>query len=378
MRVRNLFCLFVVLAGLLSAPAILRAMEEHKETAEQTGPVETAEKPSRMRAIYQFNGDGLRGAAQMKLRPLKTIEEPAVAEDPALTEKTCLADTAVQAAESTVQTVMAVPQDAAGPFGQAHMNRKAVMPSDLPPKSYVAIVIDDVGVDYKRSARAIDLPSGVTLAFLPYAKHVKEQTETAAAKGHELMVHLPMEPLRMSVDPGDNYLAVAHSNEELEKRISRNLDAFGGYKGVNNHMGSAFTRHAPGLDVLMTALRERGVYFLDSKTAPDSVAENVARQKGVPVTHRDVFLDHFETSEKVNAALAQVERIARSGGYAVAIGHPKDVTLGALEAWLPTLAAKNIEVIPMSQMVEKRQWARKAYSAAKAAKVQPVSTAPAE
>ncbi len=386
MRVRNLFCLFVVLAGLFSAPAILRAMEEHQEAAEQSAPVETVEKPSRTRAIYEFNGDGLRAAPRMKLAPLRTLDEPAVAEDPALTEKTCLADTAAQAADNSVQAGMTIPQDASGPFGQAHMNRKALipsnlpsdLPSDLPPKSYVAIVIDDVGVDYKRSARAINLPSEVTLAFLPYAKRVKEQAESAEAKGHELMVHLPMEPLRMSVNPGDNYLAVTHSNEELEKRIARNLDAFGGYKGVNNHMGSAFTRHAPGLDVLMTALKERGVYFLDSKTAPDSVAENVARQKGVPATHRDVFLDHFETSEKVNAALQQVERVARSGGYAVAIGHPKDVTLGALEAWLPTLAAKNIEVIPMSEMVEKRQLARKPYNTTKAAKVQAVSTAPSE
>ena len=378
MRIRFLFCLFIVLAGLLSAPAILRAMEEHKDASAQSHPVETAEKPSRLQPIYQFNGDGLRAAPKMKLVPLRTLDEAVVAEDPALAdlaEKTCMADTAVQAADSSVQTGMA-PQDASGPFGPAHMNSKFTTAADLPPKAYVAIVIDDVGVDYKRSARAINLPPEVTLAFLPYASRVKEQTKTAKAKGHELMVHLPMEPLRMTVNPGDNYLSVTHSVDELEKRIARNLDTFGGYKGVNNHMGSAFTRHAPGLDVLMDTLKDRGVYFLDSKTAPDSVAEKIARQKGVPTTHRDVFLDHFETSEKVNAALAQLERTARSSGYAVAIGHPKDVTMSALEAWLPTLAEKNIEVIPMSEMIEKRQQAHKSHRAVKAAKAQPASTVP--
>lgn len=390
MRVRFLFCVFVLLAGLLSAPALLRAMEEHKADAAaeaQSTPVQTAEKPSRLKPIYQFNGDGLRASPHLKSRPPEKADETVVAEDPALldAEKVCLSEGAAAAADAAVQSTMDVPRDASGPFGPAHMNRKALItvpydaPYDAPakeyPKAYVAIVIDDVGVDYKRSARAINLPPEVTLAFLPYAKRVKEQAATAEAKGHELMVHLPMEPLRMTVNPGDNYLSVTHSDEELQTRIARNLDTFGGYKGVNNHMGSAFTRHAAGIDVLMDVLKERGVYFLDSKTAPDSVAEKIARRKGVPTTHRDVFLDHFETSEKVNAALAQLERTARSSGYAVAIGHPKDVTLTALESWLPTLAEKNIEVIPMSEMVEKRQQATKPHRAAKA---HAVSAAPAE
>jgi len=263
----------------------------------------------------------------------------------------CSGDGPAAAVDTGVQSVIAT-TPAAGAFG-AGMR-----------KAYISVVIDDVGLDYKRSARTIALPANVTLAFLPYAANIQAQTAQAAAKGHELMVHLPMEPSRMSADPGPDYLGVAHTAEELEKRIARNLDAFSGYKGVNNHMGSAFTKHAPGLEVLMRALKKRGVYFLDSKTAPDSIAEDVARAKGIPATHRDVFIDHFEKAEQVLAALEKTERIARHTGYAVAIGHPKDVTLDALEAWLPTLAAKGIELIPLSEMIEKRDAARKSYSAA--------------
>lgn len=257
--------------------------------------------------------------------------------------------------DSGVQSVMS-PPDASGPFGPAATASTR--------KVFVSVVIDDVGLDHKRSARAIDLPAGVTLAFLPYANNVAGQAALAAEKGHELMVHLPMEPSRMTANPGPDYLGVSHTAEELQSRITRNLDAFKGYKGVNNHMGSAFTKHAPGLAVLMRDLKKRGVYFLDSKTAPDSVAEDMAMAKGIPTTHRDVFLDHYETAEQVMAALAKTERIARAGGYAVAIGHPKDVTLDALQSWLPTLQAKNIELIPMSEMIKKRHAATKAYSAA--------------
>jgi len=230
----------------------------------------------------------------------------------------------------------------------------------------IAIVIDDVGLDTKRSLRAVDLPPAVTLAYLPYSPHVAAQTKAAAAKGHELMVHLPMEPLGMHANPGPNYLGVHHTAEELDKRIAANLDAFGGYVGVNNHMGSAFTSDAHGMQVFMQALKKRNVFFLDSKTAPESVAESAAKEAGIKTTHRDVFLDHYEDAAHVLASLEQVERVARKYGSAVAIGHPKDVTLDALMQWLPTLEAKGFDLIPMRAMIERRQKRDAPYAAATA------------
>lgn len=230
----------------------------------------------------------------------------------------------------------------------------------------IAIVIDDVGLDTKRSLRTLDLPPAVTLAYLPYSPHVAAQARQAAAKGHELMVHLPMEPKGMRANPGPNYLGVEHTAEELEKRIAANLNAFDGYAGVNNHMGSAFTSHAPGMQVFMRALKKRNVYFLDSKTAPESVAESAAKEAGIQTTHRDVFLDHYEDTAHVLAALEQVERVAQKAGTAVAIGHPKDVTLDALMQWLPTLEEKGFDLIPMSAMIERRQKRDAPYTASQA------------
>jgi len=246
---------------------------------------------------------------------------------------------------------------AAVPFAPAAWVAKGERPA-------IAIVIDDVGLDIKRSLRAVDLPPAVTLAFLPYSANVAAQAKAAAAKGHELMVHLPMEPLGMRADPGPNYLGVNHTAEELQKRIAANLDAFSGYAGVNNHMGSAFTSHAAGMKIFMRALKKRNAFFLDSKTAPESVAESVAQEAGIRTTHRDVFLDHYEDTAHVLASLEQVERVARKYGSAVAIGHPKDVTLAALQQWLPTLAAKGFDLIPMSAMIERRQKRDAPYTAA--------------
>src|SRR5690606_5666625 len=127
------------------------------------------------------------------------------------------------------------------------------------------IVIDDMGIDRKRSARAVDLPSSVTLAYLPYSPDIKSQTEKAKAQGHELIVHMPMQPQRNTANPGPDYLGGDVEESALRERLVRNLSAFEGYVGINNHMGSKFTRNSTGMKIVMDELKARGLLFLDSK-----------------------------------------------------------------------------------------------------------------
>jgi polysaccharide deacetylase 2 family uncharacterized protein YibQ len=218
----------------------------------------------------------------------------------------------------------------------------------------VAVVIDDMGLDRKRSEWALHLPAGVTLAYLPYAPKVAAQAKMAKEMGHEVILHLPMEAKSASENPGPHHLAVGMSAEELEKNIAANLDAFEGYDGVNNHMGSRFTRYRQGLEAVMAALQKRHVFFLDSRTTPESLAEQVAREHHLPAAGRDIFIDHAETAEFVAAALNHAEDIARATGSAIAIGHPKDVTIASLEVWLEGLKGRGIDIVPLSEVVRYR------------------------
>ncbi|MBI3440522.1 MAG: divergent polysaccharide deacetylase family protein [Proteobacteria bacterium] len=236
----------------------------------------------------------------------------------------------------------------------------SVLPQAVPPspssKPMIAIVIDDVGVDQKRSARAVnELNAAVTLSYLAYSSHVLQQVAAAKAHGHEIMLHLPWEADNAKEDPGPNHLSVSMSTEQIQKNLLANLDGFTGYVGVNNHMGSRFSRYRPGLELVMAELQKRHVFYLDSKTTPNSIAEKVAREYNVPTTHRDVFLDHDENSKMVRTSLEEVEAIARRKGSAVAIGHPKDPTLAAVEAWLPTLETKGFQLVPLTTVISYRQ-----------------------
>jgi len=223
-------------------------------------------------------------------------------------------------------------------------------------KPYIAIVIDDMGVDQKRSARAMEkLPPEVNLSFLPYSPKISEQTQKAYNLGHEIMVHMPMEAERRGIDPGPNALTTDLSVEDVKSRTLKNLDAFKFYVGVNNHMGSKFTQDRTRLAAVMDELAPRHLFFLDSLTAPESVAESVAREHGLPTTHRDVFIDHFENAPLVAQFLRRIEYVARTNGSVVAIGHPKDVTLDALVKWLPTLKDKGFDLVPLSKVIDLRQ-----------------------
>src|SRR5882672_7584632 len=68
------------------------------------------------------------------------------------------------------------------------------VPEAMPMLPAIAIVIDDCGVDEARTRTAMALPAAMTLAFLPYGGASSLLSHQAHMGGHEIIVHLPMEP----------------------------------------------------------------------------------------------------------------------------------------------------------------------------------------
>ena len=229
----------------------------------------------------------------------------------------------------------------------------AAQPANIGGRKMIAIVIDDMGVDRKRSARAAALPPPLTLSWLPYAHDVEQQAAAARAAGHEILLHAPMQP-QGHEDPGPNALLTDLSSDEIRRRLDADLALLPQAVGLNNHMGSLFTRDARAMAPVIDDLKRRGLLFLDSRTTGGSVGVALARNAAVPYAVRDVFLDNQMTVAAVRAQLAEVEAIARRRGYAVAIGHPHDATLDALDPWLHSLAARGFVQVPISTIVQYR------------------------
>jgi polysaccharide deacetylase 2 family uncharacterized protein YibQ len=220
----------------------------------------------------------------------------------------------------------------------------------------IAMVIDDLGLRRANTAALIALPGPLTLAFLPYADALEPQTRAARAAGHELLVHVPMEATGHEW-PGPNALLSALSPTEMLSRLRAQLRSFPDFVGVNNHMGSLLTADHAEMALVMAELRARELLFLDSRTTAKSVATTEAQRLGVPHAERDVFLDNELGLDYVRRQLVQTEQLARRQGYAVAIGHPHDVTIEALRGWLPSLEERGFALVPISAVVARESCA---------------------
>ncbi len=242
----------------------------------------------------------------------------------------------------------------AAPRGAPAYVANAVVASVAPGIPVVAIVIDDMGVDRTRSLKIVELPGPLTLSLMTYADDLPGWAARARNAGHELMAHLPMEPIDPKENPGPGALKVNMDASSIRRVLAADLDGWSGYVGVNNHMGSRFTKDSVRMAVVMAELKARGLLWLDSKTISDSSGPATAKAAGVPFLERDVFLDNVETVAAVNAQLDLLAAAAKAQGGAIAIGHPHDSTLAALRAWLPGLAARGIALVPVTEVLKRR------------------------
>ncbi len=214
-----------------------------------------------------------------------------------------------------------------GPAGRHRLRRP-----DEEPK--LTIVIDDLGANMGAVRRLLALDYPVTFAFWPHAVHTREGAEAAHLAGREILVHLPMEPEGYpSVKPGPGVLLRDASPEQIRELTERGIARVPYAVGLNNHMGSRFTRSREGVRVVLEELRKRDMFMLDSLTHPRSVFYAEGLSAGVPAYCRDVFLDHVISRQAVLAALRRAEATALLTGRAVAIGHPHPQTLDVLKEW---------------------------------------------
>lgn len=222
----------------------------------------------------------------------------------------------------------------------------------------LAIVIDDMGLEGALSREAVrDLPAGVTFSFLPYGRETGALALAARTDGHEIFIHVPMEPVAHDgavLDMGPHGLKVGMTNVEIEDNLVQNIKGLEDIAaGVNNHMGSRFTAWPDGMRVVLSVLQREGLMFLDSKTIAPTAVRKASAGLDLPVMERDVFLDHVPEVERVREELAKAVELAKKRGFALAIGHPLPVTLEVLRADLPEIVSSGVVLVPVSAGIKR-------------------------
>lgn len=225
----------------------------------------------------------------------------------------------------------------------------------IPAGPLMAIIMDDLGRSTYTAEALTLIPHQVTFAILPDEPHAAQVAELAHAAGREVMLHAPMEPQGYpAVNPGEDALFVRYSDTEIRRRFDLLLAKIPFVSGTNNHMGSRFTEDARALAPVMESLKEKGLFFIDSRTTGHSRVPEVAHRYGVQTMNRDVFLDNVAKVDAIAQEIRKLEGKARGHGMAIGICHPYPETLQALRRELPGLVARGITVVPVSVLLQKQ------------------------
>jgi len=237
------------------------------------------------------------------------------------------------------------------PEGPITLEIPVVPHKEASPK--VAIIIDDLGYDTSLAGGFAHLNLALTLSILPFAPHTHSIAHKAREAGREVMLHLPMEPRSYPrINPGEGVLLVSMERAAILEVLARDLGEIPFAEGVNNHMGSRFTESREKMMMVLSELKRRGLYFVDSKTSCMSVAFDLAKQMEIRTACRDIFLDNDLSEGALKIQMDRLLAVARHKGHAIGIGHPHKETLWFLRRIQEGLE-NEVEVVPASCLVNR-------------------------
>lgn len=224
---------------------------------------------------------------------------------------------------------------------------RAALQSDAPK---IAIVLGGMGLNEALTRKAIEaLPGGVTFAFAPYGSNVQKLVNAARARGHEAMLHLPMEPFGYpAVDPGPRTLLVAAGPGDNIENLHWLMSRFSGYTGVLNYMGAKFTGDRAAFQPVASELGRRGLVYLDDGSSTRSLASELGGGAQLPVRRAERLIDPAGGFGTALNALRAAEADAQRTGLVVVVGSGLEETIEAVKSWAEGAVDRGVLLVPAS------------------------------
>jgi polysaccharide deacetylase 2 family uncharacterized protein YibQ len=221
------------------------------------------------------------------------------------------------------------------------------------PRGQVALIMDDMGNSLDTLDAVIALRRPVTVSVLPYSAHAAETARLARENGLEVLLHLPLESVNNHEAMADTegMIVATMTEPAIVAAFEASFDRVPFAAGTNNHMGSRFTAERDLMRAILRPIKERGLFFIDSRTTAKTVALDEARKMGILAAERDVFLDADEDRGRIRGRLIELFQKARKKGRAIGICHPFPETLAVLKSTFPLVDVYNLEAVPVSRLV---------------------------
>ena len=229
----------------------------------------------------------------------------------------------------------------------SQMTPMAVISSARPK---IAILLGGMGLNAKLTAKATkELPGDISFGFAPYGDNLQAQVNQARAKGHEIMLQLPMEPVGYpGTNPGPNTLLSDAPTEKNIESLHWLMKRFSGYAGVTNYMGARLLVTADALAPVMAELKKRGLVYLEDATVSLTLSPTLGEASRLAVRRASIVIDADPSAAAIAEALDQLEKEAAANGIAIGTGSGLDVTIDTVAEWAKDLHEKGILLVPIS------------------------------
>lgn len=219
----------------------------------------------------------------------------------------------------------------------------------------LALIIDDFGNDMGGTDEILALPVKLTVAVMPFLPTSREDARRAHERGHDVLLHLPMEPKQGRPEwLGPGAIRSGMTDEEIRKRVEAALEQVPYAVGINNHMGSKITGDERVMSVILEVCRDRGLFFVDSKTNYHSVVPHLSREKGLPQLANDIFLDDLHSEKHMSGQLRKVQQWLENRESCIMIGHVGKYghkSAAVLKKYIPKMQSEGVEFIGISELV---------------------------
>lgn len=215
----------------------------------------------------------------------------------------------------------------------------------------IALIIDDIGYSISRARDFLRINIPITFSVLPRFTNSYNLAVEIDDKGHEIMLHQPMEPYNSHLDPGPGALFVKYEPFKIFQIMEENISLIPYATGVNNHMGSRFTSCGKEISEALGVIRDRDLFFIDSLTSGRSVAYKTAKKLQMPAACRNIFLDNHLEDKYILRQLHKLQIHAKIHGHAIGIGHPFPETARAIRRFISNSKHSSISFVHVSDIL---------------------------
>jgi polysaccharide deacetylase 2 family uncharacterized protein YibQ len=222
-----------------------------------------------------------------------------------------------------------------------------------------AIIIDDFGGGAGGVQDFLEGNVPITAAVMPFTEKSKEHAEWAHKNGLDVMVHLPMEPKKGKRSwLGPKPITVDLTPEEVRQRVLEAIQSVPYAIGLNNHMGSLAVENEKIVRAIVEVAKERKLFIIDSGTSMGTKFPEIAKELGVPIMKRDVFLDDISSATHVKKQMIRLAKVTEIKGTGIGIGHVgikgKACSTGVYES-IAEFNKRNIKIVPISELIHEKK-----------------------